>query len=72
MKPNNHLLLAAAFLAAFISSIMLKPTSAAETGLPVVQKVTVLLESGGRVDWDRSGSNRLTVDRAGPDGYFDV
>ena len=28
--------------------------------------------NGGRVDWDKSGSNRIAYDKKGANGYYDV
>lgn len=35
-------------------------------------RIKIINENGGRVDWDRSGSNLIVFDRMGSDGYFDI
>jgi Tol biopolymer transport system component len=57
---------------AFLTAMAATPLMAAETGMLVVEKIVPVLEDGGRVDWDYSGSNRIAVDRPGRDGYCDV
>lgn len=39
---------------------------------PLIKRITIIQQEGGRVDWSPSGNNLIAFDKKNADGYYDI